>query len=239
MEHRTIRRSLDKLGMTTESQCHFVACALSEENKNTMRENRRKLFFGKKTVRGFSFGEVILSVFVVSVGLVAILNLFVQNYSEAVLDRDRIVAAQLAQEGVELVRNVRDNNFFSGNGFQAGGFSSDRHCRISYSEASITCYANTVDPERKFSLLVSGMYYVHMDMDTAQKFSRYININYRSSGPGSPYADVVSVVYWNSLWTGNITTLNGAFVNGVNVDLASCTPGNKCVYSRAKIEGWK
>ena len=184
-------------------------------------------------MRGFSINEVMISMFIVSVGLLTVIGLFSSGFLNSALDRDRIVAADLAQEGAELVKNVRDNDLVSGsNGFV--DFPVQTHCQIDYNDTVFTCYPDVNDPDQKFSLDISGEYYA--SSNTAQKFSRYVNIAYSSANEA---ADVVSVVYWNRSWSTDIKTSNGGFVSGNNVDLTNCTVANKCVYSRLRLEAWK
>jgi Tfp pilus assembly protein PilV len=52
--------------------------------------------------------------FVVSLGLIGVLSLIIQNIQGQNLNKNNIVAYQLAQEGVELVRKVRDTNWNTG-----------------------------------------------------------------------------------------------------------------------------
>lgn len=66
--------------------------------------------------KGFSIGEVMLSAFVLSVGLTAIVSLLTTNLGHFFNSRNQIVASGLAQEGIELLVNVRDNNLAEGVG---------------------------------------------------------------------------------------------------------------------------
>ncbi len=59
----------------------------------------------------FSLIEVITVLFVVSLGMVGVLTLIVQNIQSQQFNRQNIIAYQLAQEGIELIRNVRDSNW--------------------------------------------------------------------------------------------------------------------------------
>ncbi len=77
-------------------------------------------FSSHKTNKGFSLVETMLASFVVIIGLVTLLQLFAPVLTSAQLSRDQVVAASLAQEGVELVRNQRDNNMLSSQAFNAG-----------------------------------------------------------------------------------------------------------------------
>jgi len=64
--------------------------------------------------RGFSLMEVIIAVGIVSFAFVGIMSIFAANVRMEILNRDRITAAYLAQEGVEIVRHKRDTNWFTG-----------------------------------------------------------------------------------------------------------------------------
>ncbi len=64
--------------------------------------------------KGFTLIEVVMVIFIISVGLLATFNV-VQNitvYSK--LTSSRLTATYLAQEGIELVRNRRDTNWLEG-----------------------------------------------------------------------------------------------------------------------------
>lgn len=63
-----------------------------------------------KKEKGFSIGEVMVAMFILLVGMVDAIFLTVRSMGELYDSRDAIIATLLAQEGVELVRNVRDNN---------------------------------------------------------------------------------------------------------------------------------
>jgi len=60
---------------------------------------------------GFSLVEIITVLFVVSLGLVGILSLIIQNIQSQSYNKDNLIAYQLAQEGVELTRKIRDSNW--------------------------------------------------------------------------------------------------------------------------------
>jgi len=70
-----------------------------------------------KNKKGFSIAEVMISSFVLVVGLTAIISLLIENIKQSVDIRSSIISSQLAQEGVELVRNIRDNNLVNEDAF--------------------------------------------------------------------------------------------------------------------------
>lgn len=63
--------------------------------------------------RGFTLMEVIIAVAIIAVGLVAIVALVNLSVSGIRINKSRIIASNLAQEGLEIVRNIRDNNWLS------------------------------------------------------------------------------------------------------------------------------
>ncbi|MEA3464156.1 MAG: prepilin-type N-terminal cleavage/methylation domain-containing protein [Patescibacteria group bacterium] len=68
-------------------------------------------FFKKQP--GFSIIEVIAVIFIIAVGLTGILSLIVQNIQAQYINKNALIASQLAQEGLELIRNVRDENWLA------------------------------------------------------------------------------------------------------------------------------
>ncbi len=67
----------------------------------------RKLFNNK----GFSILEASIVMGVVSIGLLGVFSLVLQNIQAQKVNKNMLVASMLAQEGLELVRNIRDDNW--------------------------------------------------------------------------------------------------------------------------------
>lgn len=63
--------------------------------------------------KGFSFVEIIISVSVGSIVLVTLFALASQNLTTAELTRRRFIGANLAQEGIEIIANIRSNNWLA------------------------------------------------------------------------------------------------------------------------------
>ena len=61
--------------------------------------------------KAFTLIEIITVLLVISIGMVGVLSLIVQNIQSQVINKDTLIAYQLAQEGVELIREVRDTNW--------------------------------------------------------------------------------------------------------------------------------
>ncbi len=66
---------------------------------------------------GFTMIEIVVVLFIVSIGILGVMSLVVQNIKSQSYDKNSIIAAQLAQEGIELVRHVRDSNWLKGQAF--------------------------------------------------------------------------------------------------------------------------
>ncbi len=146
--------------------------------------------------KGFSITEVIISVFVIVVGLVAILGLITSSIRESYSSRNRIIASQLAQEGVELIRNVRDSNVASS--ASGGAFAYfpavTSSCRVDKTytyPANIPCSAG----DYLLNLDASG-YYVH-SAGTATFFRRKVVI---ADHPAIANAKTTTAyVWWKNL----------------------------------------
>lgn len=65
----------------------------------------------KQKEAGFTLIEVLASLAVFTIGIVAIMTLGFSNYNTSRDNLDRIIAANLAREGIELIRNRRDTNW--------------------------------------------------------------------------------------------------------------------------------
>lgn len=64
-------------------------------------------------MKAFSFLEVIISTLIGSIAFVAILTLAGQNLDAVELPRQRFIAANLAQEGIEVLVNMRSSNWLT------------------------------------------------------------------------------------------------------------------------------
>lgn len=174
--------------------------------------------------------EVLLSVFVMSVGLMVIVAVINGSLTFSYDTRDNIIATELAQEGIELVRNVRDNDLAAGNdGFTS--FSGNRHCRIDWNDAvgSLDCNGGRGAVTRYY-LQDSGGLYSHANV-TEERYSRFVYIEYNSGG-GVKRATVRSFVVW-----GEFTTETANIPN--NGDPARCNNSTSCVYTETFLTAWQ
>lgn len=68
-----------------------------------------KNFIKKKS--GFSLIEILAVLFIVSVALLGLVSLIIQNIQAQSINKNNLIAFTLAQEGVELIRQTRDSNW--------------------------------------------------------------------------------------------------------------------------------
>jgi type II secretory pathway pseudopilin PulG len=60
---------------------------------------------------GFSILEVVVAILIITIGMIGVSSLVIQNIQAQYINKNILVASGLAQEGLELVRNIRDLNW--------------------------------------------------------------------------------------------------------------------------------
>jgi prepilin-type N-terminal cleavage/methylation domain-containing protein len=104
---------------------------------NNLKNNQKK---------GFTLLEVVLVMFIVAVAFTGIYVVLAKNSEHEKDNRYSLIAANLAQEGVEIIRNKRDENILEGislNSDLASG-----HCRPYWDGSDPVCDNNrTVEME--------------------------------------------------------------------------------------------
>lgn len=178
--------------------------------------------FAYKSRRGFSIGEVILSAFVLAVGIVAVIGLLSSSIKHSIDSRDEIIASQLAQEGVELVRNIRDNNYANSQTYDTG----IGNCAGTRIDSSILTDGDPTlpCPPNSYALYFNSttLKYGHSISD-ATKFSRKIIISDSANPAGK---QVESRVWWGSTEPDTDTNTN------------ACDVANKCVAAISTLTDW-
>ena len=93
-----------------------------------------------KNNKGFTLLETIVATGVIVVGLVSSLTLINNSLVLSFSFQDRLIAANLAAEGIEVVRNIRDNNWLQSLSWNNG--LSDGNYNVSYSSLSLIPYSD-------------------------------------------------------------------------------------------------
>ncbi|MEK7616153.1 MAG: prepilin-type N-terminal cleavage/methylation domain-containing protein [Patescibacteria group bacterium] len=138
---------------------------------------------------GFTLIETLVALFVLSVALAGAFALISFNTSNANFIKNSFIASSLTQEGMELVRNLRDTDWFAGNEFgsfgNAGGPVPDGTYCVQWNSTEL---AGSCDPKLFHD---SQQLYSHDSAGVGTVFSRSVNI--RKVG-ASPTAEIVVMV---------------------------------------------
>ncbi|MCL5017325.1 MAG: prepilin-type N-terminal cleavage/methylation domain-containing protein [Patescibacteria group bacterium] len=152
----------------------------------------------KQKQKGQAMVEAMVALSIIVVGILGVFNLTSQSLSLNRVDADRYVAVNLANEGIELVKNLLDDNIM--NDAQPWnylpGFVSDGNYEMDYSSTSLTAISG-VGSARYFYFSKSGSGYYRYPQAGEQAnttFQRVINI----TTDGTEHIKVISTVYWTS-----------------------------------------
>jgi len=160
----------------------------------------------KKNKKGFTLIEVITILFVISLGMIGVLSLIVQNIQSQSLNKDTLIGYQLAQEGVELIRQVRDTNWREGrawNTYLAVGDYYMDYTDIAPNPAPTKNYGNL--RQNSDGMYLNNPLFV---ISSGTNFYRVISIQDRAPG-----ILVVSNVYWSDHGRNYVYTLEAALYN--------------------------
>ena len=195
--------------------------------KNRKKRKNKKVYQPMR--RGFSMAEVMISVFILSLTIPVIFMLMAGSIRHSNEARDQIIASQLAQGGIELVKNIRDNNLakiIAGNPdinvFDNLPTTSSNTCRIAQGMDKIDEYGDCQSkPNDKILYINSYGFYVHnVSGSTKTKFKRRIKLEYENYNlSNSDYLTVTSQVSWKA----------------VSPWLSDCNLANQCVEIKTKL----
>jgi Tfp pilus assembly protein PilV len=150
-----------------------------------------------KEQSGFSIMEISVVVLIVAIGLIGILSLVNQSIKAQQINRNQLIASQLAQEGIELVRNRRDKNWLTAGYDWKNGEGAGTNSDIVQDSTYTIDYLGNINPSvdaitdsaAKLKIDASGFYNHSSGNDSI--FSRLISINEFSN-----YLKVESWVQW-------------------------------------------
>jgi len=94
-----------------------------------------------KCEQGFSIVEALIAGSLILTGLIASLALINSSIRLAIVAKDELVGANLAQEGIEIVRSFRDANWIAGRLFDEN-FTDGNH-RVHYLDSAFLPYVDT------------------------------------------------------------------------------------------------
>jgi len=174
---------------------------------------------------GFTIIEVAVSVFVLAVAVIGVYSAFSIVVILTLDNSDRFTAAYLAQEGIEIIRNIRDANWVAGNDWRYGLPDFENGCEADYISGGVTPWPSggnylRVNDENGF--------YSYNPLGTETKFKRKIKIS-TISDPSAP--DGIMKVSVEVSWDKKATIFNST------EDAGACLESN-CIILEEYMYNW-
>lgn len=129
--------------------------------------------------KGFTLLEGILAIFIITLGVGGAYALISQTISFGGLSSQKLIATYLAQEGIEIVRNIRDTNWLEGENWKNGLGPGDW-------EGDYNMTQNLLPSANRF-LNIDGNGFYGYSGGTKTPFKRKINLSY-------PQDDILKVI---------------------------------------------
>jgi type II secretory pathway pseudopilin PulG len=117
--------------------------------------------------KSFTLIETITAIFILTTGILALSSLISYFISASSISSQRLVAAYLAQEGIEIVRNLRDTNLLSGRNWDYG--LNNGNWQADYDDNALSSYTGSF-----LNLETTGFYGYGSGAQT--NFKRRINL---------------------------------------------------------------
>jgi len=125
--------------------------------------------------KGFTLIGVITTLFIVSVGLVGVINLANMSLKSATTSKMRLIASGLAQEGIEIIRDIRRANANQTNWSDWYNAISNGDYRVQYDKEYLISFSSTTP------LKIDAQGYYQYDSGNDSSFYRKINFYKESS----------------------------------------------------------
>ncbi len=154
-----------------------------------------------KSGAGFTLIEVLAAIFIMLVGVLGVFGLITRTVTFNSSVNSQLVASYLAQEGLEIVRNMRDTNFLkihkgAGGQWNDGLTACAAGCGADYNDTTLGSFGDTL-------LKLDNGFYTY-DAGTDTIFTRKITID---SATGDLLKVAVDVSWQDK---GNTRTVRGA-----------------------------
>lgn len=141
----------------------------------------------KQKQQGFTLIEVLLALSIILIGLVGIFRVEVYALDAARVANEKFRATFLAQEGIEIVKSIRDTNWLNERSWDAG-LGVTANSNVEYDSTALNDVADNL-------YLNGSNIYTHNAVGaTPTIFSRHIEIAYPADGDGVVYMQVKCVV---------------------------------------------
>ncbi len=141
----------------------------------------------KKKENGFTLIEVLLALTIILIGIVSVFRVEVYVADAENIANSKFKATFLAQEGIEVVKSIRDANWLDEQSWDTG-LGATGNSNVEYNSLALNDVADNL-------YLDGSNIYTHNAVGTTPTiFSRHIEIAYLLDGDGITYMQVKSVV---------------------------------------------
>lgn len=156
----------------------------------------RFFFKNIKTSKGFTIIELMVAIVVLSFGIMGAYGAFFPLINATYNISYKFTAVYLAQEGLEIVRNIRDTNFITSAEWSDGLLECSLGCQLDYKTGTtVETLSNRLrayDPSEFLKINEDGLY--GYDSGTTTKFKRKVTIDDQL---GTDVLKVTVVVTWD------------------------------------------
>ncbi len=122
-----------------------------------------------KEEKGFTLLELLITIFIIAVGLIGAYIAAQYPLSQISVSINRLTAAYLAQEGIEIVRNVRDTNWLEGQNWK-----NELLCDSCQADYTSTTISQSYNDEAFLKLEANGFY--NNSSGSPTRFKREIEV---------------------------------------------------------------
>ncbi|MSU54433.1 MAG: prepilin-type N-terminal cleavage/methylation domain-containing protein [Candidatus Staskawiczbacteria bacterium] len=153
--------------------------------------------------KGFTVAEMIIAIAVLSFGIILIYGAFFASFNATYSVGPRFTATYLANEGQEIIKNIRDNNILNSDSWSLGLVESSCSdgCQVDY---KALIYSDIADYDDTFLTLNEDGFYSHQVGGTPTMFKRRILIS--EVGEDGDVLKVNVLVSWT--YKGGVFSLN-------------------------------
>jgi type II secretory pathway pseudopilin PulG len=157
-----------------------------------------------KTISAFTLLETLVAVAVLLMSLLGPFSIAQQSLKSAYYARDQVTAYYLAQEGIEFVRAVRDQNYLAGSAWLTGidAVCTDVPCQVDFPNFTYAACPNGACSPIRIS--ANGGLFNH-ESGESSKFTRYVTLTPVAGNPDTMIASVT--ISWRSAGVSRVFTL--------------------------------
>jgi prepilin-type N-terminal cleavage/methylation domain-containing protein len=153
----------------------------------------------EKSQKGFTLAELLIAIFVLTTGIIGIYIAIQQSISVITYSYSRLTAAYLAQEGIEIIRNIKDTNLLEkrsdssnpwNENLEAGDWEAE-YSQVQNIDPALYSCPSPCDFNALRFLRLNGGFYNYASGDRT-KFKRKISI----TRVGDDILKVQVTIYW-------------------------------------------